>query len=722
MSRLTSDQGDSRIPRSYTWLLGVPSLLLVLVLAGLLARHSLTDLDIWFHLRAGRDLLAGQGFPHVNTYSFSSPDFPWLNHEWLFQVLTVWTGPAGSLAAGSALGWNVLRLGLILALVAVLLLGDGNLDRLRNGAHPMAPAMTGLVTLAGLLLLWPRFNLRPELISYLFLVLLVREVDHYYQRPAPSAVWSDHRLWRLGALVLAWAQCHGFAAIGPVVILIRIVTWPAEQALGADREKDDNWPWQAVWAPLLISLAALVLTPNLWRGLLFPVRALGQFTAGSANLSHTVSELVPLLATRNSLDVTLVAFKVSLVWAVVFSVLAWGRVSLLRLVLVASTTVAALANQRNIALYGLAFILLHTGCLDGWPAPWWRHRLRWPRLSARARHGLALAATVTVAVGAVWWAVQVVNDNFYLAEGVGRRFGDGWTPATYPSQAAGALRPGQGARTFANLDAAAYLLGTTEAKLFVDGRTEAFPARGLAEYAAIKKGDPTALNSLGRTRVSAVVLALASGAFDELALSLYASPAWQVAAAGPGGVLILPAGGNRQDTSRQVLLQAAEAALAETAVSPARRGDLCLAASGLQQLAGDTAGARRSLQQGLAARPDHPNLNHNLGNILMAEGQFAAAGEHFARALHRNRRLAGSALNLGVCQLRLSQPEAAVRSFRRSLAIDGKQVAGWVNLAVALRGTGESEAAVRALSRAVDLKPGDGRLRRQLQEWRRNLP
>jgi len=82
---------DRRIP----WT-GLPAAALVTLLAALLAWHSLTDLDIWFHLRAGRDLLSGHGFPHVNTYSFTDTSYTWLNHEWLFQAVLARIAPEGT--------------------------------------------------------------------------------------------------------------------------------------------------------------------------------------------------------------------------------------------------------------------------------------------------------------------------------------------------------------------------------------------------------------------------------------------------------------------------------------------------------------------------------------------------------------------------------------------------------------------------------------------------
>lgn len=711
MEPTTSATGEPAAHSRWTRSLALLPLAMVLGVIGLLAWHSLTDLDIWLHLRAGRDLLSGAGFTHLNTYSFTNPDFPWLNHEWLFQVLTAWTGPAAGEPTASVTGWNILRLTLIMGLAAVLMLGDGNLRSLRDGRSASQPLLTSLVTLVGVGLAWPRFNLRPELLSSILLVLVVRETERYYRAAPPTSAFLHRKtIWSLFAINLIWAQVHGFAALAPLVILIGLVTRP--------RRHSGTWRPLALWAPFFMGLLALCLTPNGWHGLLFPLRALGQMTGDKADLSRTISELVPFLQTRNSLGLTMLLFKASLVWVVLFTILGWGRISLLRLALVCGAVAATFATQRSIGLYGVTFILLHTGTCPNWPSPWWRSRWPWRAPSARLTSWTGAAAALLITLGCLWWGSAIVSNDFYLREGVGRRYGSGTTPAIYPRAAATALTAPAAEHTFANLGAAAYLLGTTEARLFVDGRTEAYPPARWNQYLRIRNAGPQVATLLVRADVSAVVLSLGNGAFNGMAAGLQEAPDWQPVAADAGGVLWLagsPAPAHGQNT---VLADAARHILATTESDATRRADLCLAAAGLKQLVGDRAGAEHSLRTGLTARPDHPALNHNLGNILLAAGRFTEAAGCFGRALAVNHRLAGSALNLGVCQMRLQQTEAAVASFRRSLAIDPDQADGWVNLAVGLRQLGQTHQAFEALQKAVALRPGDARLQRQLRSWR----
>ena len=51
------------------------------------------DADLWGHVRFGRDILRG-GIHDGDPYSFTS-DIPWVNHEWLAEVLFwwVWSAP-----------------------------------------------------------------------------------------------------------------------------------------------------------------------------------------------------------------------------------------------------------------------------------------------------------------------------------------------------------------------------------------------------------------------------------------------------------------------------------------------------------------------------------------------------------------------------------------------------------------------------------------------------
>ena len=62
------------------------------------------DPDLWGHVRFGQDLLRSGRLSAVDPYSFTS-DRPWVNHEWLSEVVM-----ALAFGRADAVGLNLLRL------------------------------------------------------------------------------------------------------------------------------------------------------------------------------------------------------------------------------------------------------------------------------------------------------------------------------------------------------------------------------------------------------------------------------------------------------------------------------------------------------------------------------------------------------------------------------------------------------------------------------------
>lgn len=713
------------------WWGALPALIVILT-SLLFAWHSLGDLDIWFHLRSGQDLMSGQGGSAVNSYSFTEPDHPWVNHEWMFQVLTAVTGPRISAPASGEFdldvtAWNLMRTLLVLLLMGIVLTGDGVAARILGRRGPAAATWSTLPLLAGLLLLWPRLTLRPELFSYVFFVLAIRWTERSFspslstQAPAPWWAMVDPRRLegKIVLLTVIWAQFHGFASLVPLLLLLGgLLAWIQNRWFSGDSARPGSASSPKRVAILVgLTLVALSLTPNGLGGLVMPLRALGQFSGSQVDLRTTISELVPLLESPNSLGRTIVIFQASLIWGLVWIVLTLGRISLLRILVFLLAALAAWSNQRSIGFYALAFMLLHTGT----GALAWRRPLldKMPGL----RPSLVAAAGLTVSLlTAAWLWPPLLGDDFYLTEGVGRRFGTGVNPARYPVAAAAAMTRQDVSRYFANLDAAGFLLALSPGRTFIDGRTEAYSPELWNEYLAIKRGGEKALEQLDARRVEAVCLATAGAAFHRLGLELLDSPDWVLWAAEDAGLLFRPAGkadlsGARSDSkeNRDILVKAATRSLAAAEKgSPARRADHCLAAGQLLLFAGDVKQQEAAYRQGLSFKSDHPTLNHNLGNLILGQQRFADALPHFQTALDKNPRLAGSALNAGVCQMRLGRPEAAADSFRRAAAIDPNRFEAWANLTAALKATGDLNGAIRALERAVELQPENRRLIQQL--------
>ncbi len=685
------------------------TLILAVSLALLLAWHPLEDLDVWFHLRAGADQIASGPLQPVNAYSFTEPGHPWLNHEWLFQLLVCATAPGGTPVAIDAGGWNLLRTVLSMAIVLALALGDGARERLRGRGTPLGAVAAGLAVSSALLLLWPRLLLRPELLSYLALVALVRFAEGWRRDVAARGTAAvglravvDPRAagGRVFWLVVAWSQVHGFAAVSPLLVVLAM----ADPLVPVPRAR-----WRAVAVGLAATLVALIATPNGWQGLAFPLRAIGQFRGDGEGLQDAIAELTPLLRSPGMFAGTITAFLASLGAGLLLVVTGWRRLGLLRIGLWAGLACAALAGQRALGPYAVALALL---ALRWAPPPAWHGSL------AGARRP-AVAAGIVLAGLAIAWGVSIRTDAFYLSEGVARRCGGGLATAQYPVAAAARLAAEPPARVFANLGASALLLGTTRSEVYIDGRTEAYSAALWREYAVIRRGGEQALALLDSRRVDAVCLAGPGGPFARLLSDLVASPRWQVVSAEGAGVLLrrehLPFGPDsepRQQADKQALLRhgAQEQERVASGLSPARAADALVAAATLHLLAGDAAQGRSCLERAVEFSPRHATARHNLGNRYLAEGRHDAALAEFTAAAAANRRLAPARLNAGVCLMRLGRPADAARRFAEAARLDPRSVEPWANLAVARRAAGDAKGALAAVERALALSPGDARL------------
>jgi len=124
-------------------------------------------------LKAG-EIIWTQGIPHQDIFSFTRAGQEWINAQWLFQALIypVWK-------TFGFLGLNLPALALIVAALALLY---------RAGNHPGQDALTALL---GLLALWaasPRLNLRPEILSFFYLALVLF-VQSRVRAGAQGIVW-----------------------------------------------------------------------------------------------------------------------------------------------------------------------------------------------------------------------------------------------------------------------------------------------------------------------------------------------------------------------------------------------------------------------------------------------------------------------------------------------------------------------------------------------------
>lgn len=167
------------------------------VLAALLA--TLPTVDLAYQLRAGAEILAGQGIPSNDSWTFTAAGRPWLDQQWGAQVILA--------AIYEVAGWTglaIVRAGLVGLTSALILVA------VRRTAPAMNRRTAALLTLASFVVMSPALALRPQLLA---IVLFAAALLILAGRRKRSG-W----MWVLPVIALAWANVHGTFILAPVLV------------------------------------------------------------------------------------------------------------------------------------------------------------------------------------------------------------------------------------------------------------------------------------------------------------------------------------------------------------------------------------------------------------------------------------------------------------------------------------------------------------------------
>ena len=169
-------------------MLGLATLMVALVWQQRLPpAHS----DMWFHLRLGREFLDGWSVAHPGHLSpFDSAE--WTPTQWLTQMGMAWSaGKAGATSVVWAAG----------ALIVVVIASVYLACRQMAAALPATLAVT-----LGIVAASPGFSPRPQMLSYLFVVLTLGAWMASSRDGRP-------RYWLL-LIAWLWPMCHGLWPVG----------------------------------------------------------------------------------------------------------------------------------------------------------------------------------------------------------------------------------------------------------------------------------------------------------------------------------------------------------------------------------------------------------------------------------------------------------------------------------------------------------------------------
>lgn len=450
---------------------GLALALLALSLATL-SLHRIVAHDLWWQLAAGAWILE-HGLPDSDPFSYAFPNRPWVELRWLYYL--------GLHALARSFGLN----GLIVAKCLLLIFTFGVLAAALWARQRW---VTGLGLLIPLCLMVQRFQIRPELMSFLWIALVLLCLERYKQGgggrwlvalPCFQLLWSNtHTLWILGpALVWSLFACEGLQ--GRLRRRFRLWGGDPRPIAGARLSR-------LALAGLAVTAAGLA-SPYFPETALYPLTLLRQIRYGGPT-SLIIQEL-----RSPFLDAGLDFFFLSYLAAIYLSAASfWLRVDglvLTRLVWWGGFLLASLLSARNVALFGLAAGFVTAANLRDWldePAPPDRLR-RWLPRAARATLLLAGALLPALAVTDAFWRWQHSDQSF----------GFGVALRRFPIRAMAFVRehdlPTPVLGTMA--DSGYLLYAGGEKSVFIDGRLEVY-GEEILEYATRVTQDGAAFPGL----------------------------------------------------------------------------------------------------------------------------------------------------------------------------------------------------------------------------------
>ncbi len=234
--------------------------LLVVGLAATLALRRLGNTDTWWHLASGRWIVKHGTVPGLDTLSWTVPDHPWTNVQWLYDVIIYGIYQLGGpnlLVISSAIAYT--------AAIAILLVN------VRRHVGPLAAAV---LCAWAVIISQERYEIRPEMVSYLLLSVML----WLY---ATGRVSNSRRLWAIPVVMCFWANTHSLFVLGIVVII--------SQMVGVLITDLPIFPsgWRRPVEPVVrkkvlttgaVALAATLINPFFIRGATFPFKLMSRIS------------------------------------------------------------------------------------------------------------------------------------------------------------------------------------------------------------------------------------------------------------------------------------------------------------------------------------------------------------------------------------------------------------------------------------------------------------
>lgn len=408
--------------------------------------HTITayNQDLARHLKTGEIIVKTLHVPTTNLFSYTYPNFPFINHHWgsevvFYLVKTVSGDP----------GLFILSLVLIFSTCSLIFW-----QALKKGSVVMATILALIYVPIQL----ERTDIRPELFSFLFLSLIVTILYRYREK-------TTKLIFLIPLLELLWTNMHIYFPIGVLVMLLFVI----DELVTKRKNLMNNHTKLLVGVFILTGLMTL-LNPHFLTGALYPLHVF-------QNYGYTIEE------NQNPFFLQSIGYPkasfpyLELAIGILFTslVIILKKSRLIDWLLAITFTIVALNAVRNFPLFVFAtFVPAVTAATLA------TTRLR---TFIKAKPPIWQIVGIACLIGVFVWQIQTAHHASTFGYGVDA----GAEKALDFYQANNLKGP-----IFNNFDIGSYIEARLypKEKVFIDGRPEAYPASFIQNVYIKMQQDP----------------------------------------------------------------------------------------------------------------------------------------------------------------------------------------------------------------------------------------
>jgi len=227
----------SLLPKPLQWSL----YLLTVAVIFKLFNQLYADYDLWWHIFIGNEIITKETLEKFDIYSFTAYGLPYINHEWLSEIIMAWAYFIGKSSGLIIWRWSMVLIILFLAFQLIKL----------KAQHPVTRI---IIILCFSLVLSPGISFRVQLFSYLLLLALLFLIYSARIKDQLPSVFV------VSILFVLWANLHGAFVLGLLIWLVYVAGYACQHR--------SNVNWQRILLSIFLPVSVTSINPfgtDLWQ-------------------------------------------------------------------------------------------------------------------------------------------------------------------------------------------------------------------------------------------------------------------------------------------------------------------------------------------------------------------------------------------------------------------------------------------------------------------------